>query len=55
MTDVDPTGPANGKHRVVRSGSWLSAPELCRSASRIRHDPNLPSELLGFRIVLDSI
>jgi formylglycine-generating enzyme required for sulfatase activity len=55
MTSVDPTGPANGKHRVVRSGSWFSAPEQCRSAARIRHDPNLPSELLGFRIVLDSI
>ena len=54
MTDVDPTGPADGKYRVVRSGSWFNAPELCRSAFRGRSDPNQPSHLLGFRIVLDS-
>jgi len=54
MTSVDPTGPANGRNRVVRSGSWFSAPDQCRSAARFRHDPNQPSELLGFRIVLDS-
>jgi len=54
MTDVDPTGPANGKTRVVRSGSWFNAPDQCRSAFRGRSDPNLPSHLLGFRIVLDS-
>ena len=55
MTDVDPTGPAKGKYRVVRSGSWLNIPEFCRSAARFHEDPNQPNELLGFRIVLDSI
>jgi formylglycine-generating enzyme required for sulfatase activity len=53
MTSVDPTGPANGKYRVVRSGSWSNAAEQCRSASRSLSDPNQPNYLIGFRIVMD--
>ncbi len=54
MTNIDPTGPDNGKQRVVRSGSWSNAAELCRSAARTLSDPNQPNYLIGFRIVMDS-
>jgi formylglycine-generating enzyme required for sulfatase activity len=48
-----PRGPAMGKHRVVRGGSWsLSAPML-RSGYRIGNKPNSVSRLIGFRCVKD--
>ena len=47
---IDPTGPESGTKRVHRGGGWSSAPERCRSASRISRDP---SSYLGFRVVLE--
>jgi len=54
MANVDPTGPSNGRSRVVRGGCWREAPERCRSAVRFFAPPDPGHALLGFRIVLDS-
>ena len=48
----NPTGPADGKERVVRGGSWMFYQGTGRSASRISNDPGQGYMDLGFRIVL---
>ena len=53
---VDPTGPAKGKLRVLRGGSWYYAPWFCRSASRRRvlaRQSVVWYYGVGFRLVLD--
>lgn len=47
---IDPTGPAEGSGRVIRSGRWVSFPKACRSADRIGNDPELRDVFLGFRV-----
>jgi formylglycine-generating enzyme required for sulfatase activity len=37
--------------RLVRGGSWLNFPDLCRVAYRINYIPNSRSNRLGFRVV----
>src|SRR5262249_36522850 len=49
----DPGGPASGDARVLRGGSWFSAPWYCRSAYRYWADPATRSGHLGFRLVLE--
>jgi formylglycine-generating enzyme required for sulfatase activity len=39
--------------RVVRGGSWGSAPEQVRSASRIATPADVPSPRIGFRVARD--
>ncbi len=46
---IDPEGPAEGRHRVIRGGSWGRHAGLCRSAYRLHYDPVLSGSLLGFR------
>jgi formylglycine-generating enzyme required for sulfatase activity len=46
----DPSGPADGDARVLRGGSWLSAPWYCRSAHRYWADPATRSAHVGFRV-----
>ena len=48
---VNPQGPATGKQRVVRGGSWGSFVNL-RSAYRVRFSPGVINDLVGFRVVL---
>jgi len=48
---TDPTGPASGRCRVLRGGSWLSAPGFCRSADRGYVVPGYRYNGLGFRVV----
>lgn len=51
---IDPKGPDTGSTRVHRGGGWSSAPERCRSASRISRDPSsYRGCYLGFRVVLE--
>jgi formylglycine-generating enzyme required for sulfatase activity len=51
---TDPKGPASGEFKVHRGGGWSSAPERCRSASRIgRHHSAYRGCYLGFRVVLE--
>lgn len=50
---LDPQGPgASEWGRVIRSGSWMSAPGFCRSAFRGVRDPNGKNDDIGFRVVL---
>jgi hypothetical protein len=50
---VDPQGPPEGQHRVLRGGSLCTGPEGCRSASRYgslgRSSDN------GFRVIVEVI
>jgi len=51
---ADPIGPASGKLRVVRGGSWNEMPEWCRSAYRVKVPPGLATAYIGLRVALDS-
>ena len=49
---ADPTGPADGKLRVLRGGSWYNSPRFCRSAIRGRIGPGTRHGSIGFRVVV---
>ena len=49
---LDPLGPQTGKCRVTRGGSWLNAPQNCRSAVRSWIAPSDYTDTTGFRVVL---
>ena len=49
---TNPTGPATGWCRMIRGGSWGTGAEGCRSSRRGSGYPDLPSNDLGFRLVL---
>lgn len=55
--------PVNGRawesetepRRVLRGGCWHDTPNLCRSASRLKHPANEGEDYFGFRIALTSL
>ncbi len=47
-----PQGPASGRYRVFRGGSWKFLPEYCRVSDRISYYPDFRYNDLGFRLVL---
>lgn len=49
----DPTGPSRGEKRVVRGGSWDSAPAYVRSSYRLRLSPTFRLDNIGFRCARD--
>jgi len=53
----NPTGPASGEDRVIRSGGWEASAKACRIDSRLTlasPGPIIPrSRVVGFRVVLD--
>ncbi|MFI5377711.1 MAG: SUMF1/EgtB/PvdO family nonheme iron enzyme [Tepidisphaerales bacterium] len=49
---TDPRGANTGSLRVLRGGSWRSAPERCRSASRDWDGPGYRLDSYGFRVVV---
>jgi iron(II)-dependent oxidoreductase len=49
MPDRNPPGPANGRYKVVRGGSWKSAPTLLRTATRGGASPDQRAATTGFR------
>ena len=48
---TDPAGPASGKSRVVRGGSWYNGPGRCRSANRYYASPSYRLTACGFRLL----
>ena len=46
----DPTGPASGVRRVLRSGGYRKQPKYTRSTNRV--DFPLDLRIFGFRLVL---
>jgi formylglycine-generating enzyme required for sulfatase activity len=48
---VNPTGPASGKYRVLRGGSWNLIEEYVRAAYRYYHVPAMSLVVIGFRCV----
>ena len=47
----DPTGPTEGEYRVLRGGSFYSAPRLLRVAWRDLGHPGNRFSGVGFRVV----
>lgn len=50
---VDPTGPAQGTHRIFRGGSYLNPPWVCRPAIRLSDLPSARTCDTGFRVVVE--
>jgi len=50
---VDPRGPASGKGRVLRGGSWFNGTRYMRTSFRIGGDPAVRTRFAGFRCALD--
>jgi sulfatase modifying factor 1 len=50
---ADPAGPAEGRTRVVRGGSWTSDPGRLRTSYRFSLDPSDSQVSVGFRCVRD--
>jgi formylglycine-generating enzyme required for sulfatase activity len=48
---IDPKGPADGKSRARRGGSWYSGPLTLRSGNRNFANPAFKEVSLGFRVV----
>jgi formylglycine-generating enzyme required for sulfatase activity len=49
MPARDPHGPATGRYKVVRGGSWKSEPVLLRTATRGGASPDRRAATIGFR------
>lgn len=48
---IDTAGPASGRQRVVRGGSWFDHPVHLRSAARRGAEPDTRDPFTGFRVV----
>jgi formylglycine-generating enzyme required for sulfatase activity len=49
----NPKGPKTGKKKVMRGGSWFTAPRSIRSANRRGIEPDIALEDSGFRLVVN--
>ena len=49
MPDHNPAGPATGRYKIVRGGSWRSSPAMLRTATRGGAPPMFSSSTIGFR------
>lgn len=50
-SETDPRGPAKGKYRILRGGSWKDGPSDARSAYRGALSPDTKYKDIGFRVV----
>ena len=48
--EVDPSGPTEGRNRVIRGGSWSDYARSARAAFRILSEPENRSSFLGLRL-----
>ena len=51
---VNPKGPATGKVRVMRGGSYFDEGDACRSVTRSTVDPKVRKWNYGFRLAMDA-
>jgi formylglycine-generating enzyme required for sulfatase activity len=51
---TDPKGPASGRERVVRGGSWFNQATELRVSARDQLTPDATSDRVGFRIVREA-
>jgi len=51
-SEVNPMGPLEGQFKVIRGGSWLSAPDAVTVTRRNSFDPTVARANLGFRCAL---
>lgn len=49
----NPTGPLNGKERIIRGGSFFCDSKMCRVSVRSSVSPDDKDDDLGFRLVCD--
>jgi gamma-glutamyl hercynylcysteine S-oxide synthase len=49
MPERNPTGPASGRYKSLRGGSWKSKPIMLRTATRSGAPPDQRSASIGFR------
>lgn len=50
----NPSGPADGVHKVTRGGSWNNHPSLLRCSARDFLEPGARNPYVGFRLAMDS-
>ncbi len=48
---LNPEGPQNGTHRILRGGNWCFTATGCNSAFRFINIPEIKDNFLGFRLV----
>ncbi len=53
MPERNPPGPARGRYKVVRGGSWRSEPVMLRAATRNAASPETRRDTIGFRCASD--
>ena len=41
--------------RVRRGGAWIEGEAFCRSAARLRYEPDRGSDHIGFRVSLEAM
>ncbi|MFZ5820350.1 MAG: formylglycine-generating enzyme family protein, partial [Chloroflexota bacterium] len=51
---TNPMGPASGKLKVLRGGSWSVSVNVVRSSNRYNFDPTTSSSDMGFRCAQDA-
>ena len=47
---IDPMGPVTGSFKMMRGGCWFYYARDCRSAYRLKRDPDLRNSIYGFRV-----
>jgi formylglycine-generating enzyme required for sulfatase activity len=50
---ANPSGPSEGKTRVVRGGSWVNIPQMLRASNRWAAKPEISTDGFGFRCATD--
>lgn len=51
---TDPKGPARGKFRMIRGGSWETGAKSCRASHRLDATPGFRIHALGFRVLMEN-